>query len=235
MLARPMKYLVADDDPLVCETVEAFLQRFDDTEFCLKVGDGLTALQVISAGGIDAVFLDLQMPGLNGPEVLRALPRDVPIVLISASADFGAQSYEFQVTDYLVKPLEFPRFAQAVTKVREKLAAKDAARGIPPLREVFVKDGTRLVRVVLDDLILLKAEANYVEFVSTDSTVLSLMTIGRLEQQLPPEFVRAHRSYIVNLRHITKIEGSTVFLGKHSLPVGESYREALLAKLPVLR
>ena len=139
------------------------------------------------------------------------------------------------MTDYLVKPLEFPRFAQAVAKVREKLAAKDLARGITPLREVFVKDGTRLVRVVLDDLILLKAEANYVEFVSTDSTVLSLMTIGRLEQQLPPEFVRAHRSYIVNLRHITKIEGSTVFLGKHSLPVGESYREALLAKLPVLR
>lgn len=230
-----MKYLVADDDPLVCETVDAFLQRLDDTEFCLKAGDGLTALQVLSAGGIDAVFLDLQMPGLNGPDVLRALPRDIPIVLISASAEFGAESYEFQVTDYLVKPLAFPRFAQAVAKVREKLASKDPARTAGPMREVFVKDGTRLVRVVFDDLILLKAEANYVEFVSTDSSVLSLGSIGKLEQQLPPEFIRAHRSYIVNVRHITKVEGFTLFLGKHSVPIGESYRDALLARLPVLR
>ena len=230
-----MTYLVADDDPLVCETVESFLQRLDDTEFCLKVGDGLTALQVLSAGGIDGVFLDLQMPELNGPDVLRALPRDIPIVLISASAEFAAQSYEFQVADYLVKPLTFPRFAQAVTRIREKVAAKDAARGTAPLREVFVKDGTKLVRVVMDDLMLLKADANYVEFVSKDSSILRLMTIGRLETQLPPEFIRAHRSYIVNIRHITKIEGNTVWLGKHSVPVGESYRDALLARLPVLR
>ncbi len=230
-----MKYLVADDDPLVCETVETFLQRLDDTEFCLKVGDGLTALQVLSAGGIDAVFLDLQMPQLNGPDVLRALPRDIPIVLISASAEFGAASYEFQVADYLVKPLAFPRFAQAVTRIRERTQAKDAARGAAPLREVFVKDGTRLVRVIFEDLVLLKAEANYVEFVSKESSVLSLMTIGRLETQLPQEFVRAHRSYIVNIRHITKVESSTVFLGKHAVPVGESYRDALLARLPMLR
>ena len=128
-----MKYLVADDDPLVCETVEAFLQKIEDTEFCLKVGDGLTALQVLSAGGIDAVFLDLQMPELNGPEVLRALPRDIPIVLISASAEFGAASYEFQVADYLVKPLTFPRFAQAVARIRERTQARDAARGATPL------------------------------------------------------------------------------------------------------
>ncbi len=230
-----MKYLVADDDPLVCETVEAFLQKIEDTEFCLKVGDGLTALQVLSAGGIDAVFLDLQMPELNGPEVLRALPRDIPIVLISASAEFGAASYEFQVADYLVKPLAFPRFAQAVTRIRERTQAKDAARGATPLREVFVKDGTKLVRVVFEELVLLKAEANYVEFISKESAVMSLMTIGRLETQLPPEFVRAHRSYIVNIRHITKIEGNTVWLGKHSVPVGESYRDALLARLPMLR
>ncbi len=230
-----MKYLVADDDPLVCETVEAFLQRLDDTEFCLKVGDGLTALQVLSAGGIDAVFLDVQMPQLNGPDVLRALPRDVPIVLISASAEFGAKSYEFAVTDYLVKPLEFPRFAQAVTRIRERLQAKETPHNAAPLREVFVKDGAKLVRIVFEELVLLKAEANYVEFVSKDSSVLSLMTIGRLETQLPPEFVRAHRSYIVNIRHITKVEGSTVWLGKHGVPVGESYRETLLARLPVLR
>src|SRR3954466_7091666 len=96
----PMKYLVADDDPLVCEQVESFLTRLGDTEFCLKAGDGLPALQLLSAGGSVAAFLDLRMPGLDRVSLLRALPRGLPIVIVSASNEFGAGSYEFSVADY---------------------------------------------------------------------------------------------------------------------------------------
>ena len=113
-----MRYLIADDDPLVCETVESFLSRLGDTTFCLVAGDGLTALQLLTAGGIDAVFLDLDLPGLDGASVLKALGGEVPVVVISASAAFGAASYEFRVADYLLKPLTFPRFVQAVARLR---------------------------------------------------------------------------------------------------------------------
>ncbi|MES2468730.1 MAG: LytTR family DNA-binding domain-containing protein [Verrucomicrobiota bacterium] len=236
-----MRYLIADDDPLVCETVESFLSRLEDTTFCLVAGDGLTALQLLTAGGIDAVFLDLDLPGLDGASVLKALAGDIPVVVISASADFGAASYEFRVADYLLKPLTFPRFVQAVGRLREARSARNPAGGaaVSPAaamdtRDLFVKEGTRIVRVPLSQLLLVKAEANYVEFILTEGSVMSLMSMKKLEEILPADFVRAHRSYMVNWRKISRIEDGVAIIGKHRVPLGDSYRDGLLARLPGL-
>ncbi len=229
-----MKCLVVDDDPLVCETVESFLGRIDGVDFCLKAGDGVTALQLLSSGGIDAAFVDLQLPELDGASLLGALPRELPVVVISASDRFGAKSYDFNVADYLVKPLEFPRFYQAVQKVRERLAAaaKPAATGND--KEIFIKDGTRILKVPLDQLLFLKAESNYVEFVMPESTVLSLISMKRLEEILPAAFIRIHRSFMVNRNHIAKVEDGCVFVGRHKLPVSQGYRDELVRKLQVI-
>ena len=230
-----MRYLIADDDPLVCETLESFLQRLEDTTFCLVAGDGLTALQLLTAGGIDALFLDLDLPGLDGPAVLKALGGEVPVVVVSASAAFGAASYEFRVADYLLKPLTFPRFAQAVTRLREARAARQMSTGpaVPAMdaKDLFVKEGTRIVRVPLSQLLLVKSEANYVEFILPEGSVMSMK---KLEETLPSDFVRAHRSYIVNWRKISRIEDGVAVIGKHRVPLGESYRDGLLARLPML-
>jgi len=98
-----------------------------------------------------------------------------------------------------------------------------------------VKDGTKLVRVALDDLLFVKSEANYVEFVSEQSAVLILMSMKRLEELLPPEFMRVHRSYIINLRRIARIEDNSVHLDKHRIPVSETYRDELRRRLPVIQ
>ena len=230
-----MRYLVADDDPLVCETVESFLGRFDDTDFCLKTGDGLSALQLLTEGSLDAAFLDVEMPGLDGAGVLKALSSRVPVVIISASSDFAAQSYDFRVADYLLKPLEFPRFAQAVARLKESRVEPVAVdQGKLTTRDIFVKDGTKLVRIALDSVLCVRAEANYVEFVHDGGTTLSLMTIKRAEELLPEGFVRTHRSWIVNWRRISRIEDGNVIIGTHRIPVSESYRESLVRALPVL-
>ena len=234
-----MRYLIADDDPLVCETVESFLARLGDTAFSVVANDGLSALQLLTAGGFDAVFLDLDLPGLDGPSVLRALAGDVPVVVISASAAFGAASYEFRVADYLLKPLAFPRFVQAVARLREARAARHlaqtaAAPAALDARDLFVKEGSKIVRVPLSQLLFIKAESNYVEFVLAEGSVTSLMSLKKLEDLLPGDFVRIHRSYMVNWRKIGRIEEGVALLGKHRLPLGESYRDALLARLPGL-
>ena len=233
-----MKFLVADDDPLVCETMESYLLRLEDTNFCLKANDGLSALRLISAGGIDAVFLDLEMPGLDGESVMRAMGGTIPVVVISASPDFAAKSYEFRVTDYLLKPLEFPRVVQAVERIREKL---NGSKSVTPAsaegsaKEIFVKSGTRLVRLKLDEVFLLKAEGNYVEFILEKGTVLCLMTMKRVEEIMPDDFVRAHRSYMVNWRKISKIEENMLFIGPHRVPLSEAYRDGLLSRLPLIQ
>jgi two-component system, LytTR family, response regulator len=238
-LISAMRYLVADDDPLVCETVESFLLRFEDTEYCLKAHDGLSALQLLSEGSIDAAFLDVQMPGLGGGDVLKALPRRLPVVIISASGEFAAASYEFRVSDYLLKPLGFERFAQAVARMREQRAEE---KGEPSAgegaritgRDIFVKDGTRLVRISLESVSVVRAEANYVEFHHDGGQTLCLITLKRLEELMPEGFVRTHRSWMVNWRRINKIEEGVVHLGPHRVPVSDGYRERLYQVLPVL-
>jgi DNA-binding LytR/AlgR family response regulator len=226
---------VADDDPLVCATVEEFLSRVEGIEFCLQASDGIIALNLLATEGFDVVFLDLHMPGLDGESLLRAMPRGVSVVVISASAEFGARSYEFDVADYLVKPLEFARFFRAVQRVRERLAAR-AKTPAPaePQREIFVKEGTRIRRVDLRRLLYVKAESNYMNFVTDEHSFLSLMSLKKLEEMLPPEFVRIHRSFVVNQNRITKIDDGFAFIGKHKLPISDRYRDALLSRLKVI-
>ena len=236
-----MKCLVADDDPLVCATVEEFLSRIEGIEFCLQAHDGVTALNLISTGGFDAVFLDLQMPGLDGESLLRAMPKGIPVVVISASTEFGARSYDFDIADYLVKPLEFPRFFQAVKKVRERMQREKptetpaAPAPSAEAEEIFIKDGTRIRRLDLKRLLFVKAESNYVDFVTADQSVLTLMSMKKAEEMLPPDFIRIHRSYLVNKNQITRIEDGCVFVGKHKLPISQSYRDDLIARLKIVR
>jgi DNA-binding LytR/AlgR family response regulator len=234
-----MKCLVADDDPLVCATVEEFLSRIEGIEFCVQAHDGVTALNLISTGGFDAVFLDLQMPGLDGESLLRAMPKGIPVVVISASTEFGARSYDFDIADYLVKPIEFPRFFQAVKKVRERRArAKETptAPGAASIEtsEIFVKDGTRIRRIDLQRLLFVKAESNYVDFVTPEQSIMTLMSLKKAEEMLPSDFIRIHRSYLVNKNQITRIEDGCVFVGKHKLPISQSYRDELISRLKIV-
>jgi DNA-binding LytR/AlgR family response regulator len=234
-----MKCLVADDDPLVCATVEEFLSRIEGIEFCVQAHDGVTALNLISTGGFDAVFLDLQMPGLDGESLLRAMPKGIPVVVISASTEFGARSYDFDIADYLVKPIEFPRFFQAVKKVRERRArAKETptAPGAASIEtsEIFVKDGTRIRRIDLRRLLFVKAESNYVDFVTPEQSIMTLMSLKKAEEMQPSEFIRIHRSDLVNKNQITRIEDGCVFVGKHKLPISQSYRDELISRLKIV-
>jgi two-component system, LytTR family, response regulator len=225
-----MKCLIADDDPLICETLETFLQQLGGVEMCLKVGDGLTALQLTQSERFDVVFLDLQMPGLDGVSLLKALPRETAVIVISADPGFGAASYEFGVVDYLVKPVTLPRLAQAMQKIRARSDDGSSRDG----DTVFIKDGTRIVKVELPRLLFIKAEANYVDFVTETGNTLTLMSMKRLEELLPADFMRIHRSYIVNIQRITRIEDGCVHIEKHKLPIGDNYREEVVKRLNVL-
>jgi DNA-binding response OmpR family regulator len=113
-----MKYLIADDDPFVCEQIERYLATLPDTEYCLQAGDGLVALQILSTGDLDAAFVDWQMPHLDGADLLRALPDRLPVIVVSARTDLESQFSPFGHVAYLHKPLEPRQILQAVEKVR---------------------------------------------------------------------------------------------------------------------
>ncbi len=229
-----MKCLVIDDDPLACEVIEEFLTRLGGVDYCLKLGDGATALHVVAAEDFDVVFLDLDLPGVDGVSLLHALPTRMPVVVVSANPDFGARSYEFGIIDYLVKPFDFPRFAKAMARV----TAAAASRQLQPSTAdgtIFLRDGTNIQRVDLSDVQCVQAQSNYVSFLlGNGQNVMSLVSMAKLEEILPDDFVRIHRSYIVSRKRIIRIEGSKAIVGTHSFPIGDSYRARLLERLGVI-
>lgn len=218
--------LIVDDDPLVGLTLRHFLEKIDRGTACTHVTDGASALRALAAGGFDVLFLDLELPELGGREVLRALPSGLPVIVVSAHTDFAARSYDFDVVDYLIKPLEFSRFHRAW----QKLLARHRPGGAAGSRMIVVRDGNSLVQLGLDRLLFLKAESNYTRFVCSDRSLLALASLKHLAESLPAEFIRVHRSYIVNTRFIQRIEGTMIKIGEHEVPVGETYREEVLKR-----
>lgn len=230
-----MKCLVIDDDPLACELVEDYLGRIGGIDYCLKISDGATALRLLATEEFDAVFLDLNLPGINGISLLESLPRELPIIIISATPDFGARSYDFGIIDYLVKPLEFERFAKAIGRLHAVDTPKTKATPPPENDAIYLRDGNQIQRIELSEVAYVQAQSNYSEFYFEDGrSIMSLISMLKLEELLPSDFIRIHRSYIVNRRCIQRIENNKVLVGKNHLPIGQSYRQQLPGKLGVI-
>ncbi len=222
-----MRLLIADDDPLITEQLLHFAQKLGLR--ATAVADGAVALSILRADAPDALVLDLHMPGLSGPELLAAIGDRVPAIIISGDASFAVESYRFRVMDYLLKPVTFEAFAGAVRKLQ---AAKTSP--IDADHMVFVRTGTEIARIDLREVRYVKSESNYVRFVLADKEIVSLMNLKDLELKLPSNFVRAHRSYIVNLDHVERMDSNDIKVGRGLVPVSDSYRQDLLGRLKLL-
>jgi len=222
-----MRLLIADDDPLVTDQLAHFVGKLGATEV-LVVHSGSEALAALRKGGFDLLITDVHMPGLSGPELLATLGNTLPVIIVSGDRDFAVESYRYNVVDYLLKPVDFAAFARAWNKAAER------AEPSPSSSAVFVRVGAEIVRIDLDEVRYIKSDSNYVRFMLTDKEVTSLMNLKDLERKLPAGFIRVHRSYIVNLRHIDKLDSQDIKIGRALVPVSDSYREELLKRLALL-
>jgi DNA-binding LytR/AlgR family response regulator len=222
-----MRLLIADDDVLVTDQLQHFAEKLGASEVRV-VHSGSEALAALRKGGIDLLISDVHMPGLTGPELLATLGSTLPVIIVSGDRDFAVESYRYNVVDYLLKPVDFAAFAQAWNKVLERSAPH------PGASSVFVRAGADIVRIDLDEVRFIRSDSNYVRFVLADKEVTSLMNLKDLERKLPAGFVRVHRSYIVNLRHVDKLDSQDIKIGRALVPVSDSYREELLKRLSLL-
>jgi two-component system, LytTR family, response regulator len=235
----PMKCLIVDDDPLVCDMISHFVSKVDFLEYGIQCQSGVDALNLLAIEDFDMIFLDIEMPEVSGMDLLRHIKKNIPVVVITSTPDFALESYNYHVVDYLLKPVTYARFYQAVQKVQQyntgaTQRSAEPARPNPLREEIFIKDGHDFVKLVLKEVLYLEAMSNYVSFKTTGKTYLSLTSMQKMEESLPDNFVRIHRSYMVNIHKIDKIETSNVIIGDKYLPISGSYREKLLQKLNLL-
>lgn len=228
--------LIVDDEPLARKLIADYVQKMPGLHLVASCADALTAMEVLRNHKVDLMFLDIQMPELTGITLMKSLQKRPLVILTTAYSEYALQGYELDVVDYLLKPITFERFLMAVDK-----AAQRAAGAVPPVETervekavvesqqpfVFVKDGTKLVKVWLRDILFVEGLKDYVTIHTPTQKIVSLQRLKMLEGQLPPErFIRIHNSYIVAIEAIDVVHKGEVQIGEKFLPIGETYRKS---------
>jgi two-component system LytT family response regulator len=237
--ATPLTCVIVDDNEINRLTLEHLVDLTPELTLVASLPGGVEALHFFRQGGqCDLLLLDVEMPNLTGLELAKMLPAPAPaVVLVTTHRTFAVAAFELQVTDYLVKPVEFGRFSQAIAKV---LAARPAPpQRVPPKpqtsADLFVKVGTRTIKVDFNDVLYIEALSTYSVLVTSAHKHIVYLTLKNLAERLPfDNFLRVHRSYIVNMQRIEAIEDYMLKIGQYEVPVGKSYQEEFLRNLQSL-
>ena len=226
---------IIDDDEINRLTLEHYIELTPNLKLEASLADGIAGLTFFREGNkVDLLFLDIEMPHLNGLELLRVLPDPPEVIITTARQDFAVDAFELRVTDYLVKPFDFARFSQAVQRVQPPRSAAPAAAPVSDSTDLFVKVNSRMVRINFDEVLYVEALSDYVNIVTDKHKYIVYTTLKALETRLGTfaNFSRVHRSYLLNTQHIESIEDNTANLrGGHFVPIGKSYQDGFYKSL----
>jgi two-component system, LytTR family, response regulator len=238
-----IKAFIVDDEPLAREVVKKHLQKHPDIVLVGEANDGFEALKLIPEVKPDLLFLDIQMPKINGFELLELLAESPSVIFTTAFDEFALKAFEVNALDYLLKPFSEDRFDSAISKKRNSELISDFKREIPlqiihEQNRIVVKDGTEIKIIPIDDVDYIEAYDDYVKIYQGKKYILKKQTMNHFEQVLPKDqFVRIHRSYILNVNQLTKIESyeknSYVAILKSgtSIPISRSSYSDLKSRL----
>ncbi|HEX8039515.1 MAG TPA: LytTR family DNA-binding domain-containing protein [Chryseosolibacter sp.] len=224
-----VRCLIVEDEPLARNLLAEYVKKVSNLELAETCSSPLQAMEVLRNNAIDLMFLDIQMPEITGITLLKTLQKKPLVILTTAYSEYALESYELDVVDYLLKPITFDRFLRAVDKASHRLSAPaaggESTASEPQRSFVFVKDGTKLVKVNFDDILYVEGLKDYVTIVTKTQKIVSLQRLKALEAQLPPDkFIRVHHSYIIALKAIDSIHRGEVRIGPHVIPVSDSYK-----------
>lgn len=236
-MAERLRTLIVDDEPLARAGLSEFVERTDFLQEIGQARNGMEALELLENRTVDLLLLDVQMPGLSGTELLRALSRPPLAIFTTAHPDFAVEGFELNAIDYLLKPIAFPRFLQAALKAKARFAptappsGKASAPAAAPT-DIFVREEGRMERIVTADIRYAEAMQNYCRIHTPQRSYLPLLPLGELEERLSAgDFLRIHRSYLVNIHYVEGVIGNQVRVGKELLPISRSKREEVMRRL----
>lgn len=231
--------MVVDDEPIARDILTGYLEKTPGLKLVKSCMNATEAYEGLYQHKVDLIFLDIQMPVISGTDFLRSLRQPPLVIFTTAYQQYAVEGFELNSVDYLLKPVTYERFYQAIQKVREKLSFKAGMEASPPnstapIDYLFIKQDTRLVRVNYDQISYIQAEKDYSSVYLEDKRLLASMHLKLFEDTLPKEkFLRVHRSYIVNLSKILSIKGNTAELGDVAIPISANYRDTLLTVLGI--
>jgi DNA-binding LytR/AlgR family response regulator len=227
-----MRCMIVDDDILSRSIIKHFIENTNFLTLAHSCESAIEAANILKTEQIDIMYLDVEMPEMTGLELLETLDKPVEVILITSAKDYAVEAFEYKVTDYLVKPIEYSRFLKASIKAKEniELFSKGDSKD-----HFYIKTDSKIVKINFKDLLYIEALADYVIINTTSNKFIVHSTMKSLEQKLPlHDFVRVHRSYIVNVNKIESIEDLSINIDKKIIPIGASYKENFMSRLNFL-
>jgi DNA-binding LytR/AlgR family response regulator len=227
--------IIVDDDAACIKITEALVKRTPMLGLAAVFSDPFMAADYLSQNAVDLIFLDIEMPGITGLELASSLKAHQAIIVISSKKEYAIDAFDLNVVDYLVKPMtDYARFLQAVMKVRA-IRQKKETPSAPAPGSIFIKADSVLHQLMLTDILWVEASADYIKVHTIDKMLVALSTMKTIETKLPEGlFARVHRSYIVNLQRIERIDLASIYIGSKSIPIGNIYRESMMMKVNLL-
>ncbi|MCX6224961.1 MAG: LytTR family DNA-binding domain-containing protein [Bacteroidia bacterium] len=220
--------LVVDDEPNAIRILQEYLKEFNNLVLAGTAGNAFDALHILQTNKIDLLFLDIQMPQITGLQLLKTLADPSAVIITTAHRDYAVDAFDFQVLDFLLKPISFERFSRSVNRYFEFRREKDpyVQADEPDQPVLMIRSNRKDIRIPVHEILYLQAMGDYVIlFLESGEKHMTIETITGISERLPVnEFARIHRSFIVNRRHIRAIGSKTVEIGKVSLPVSRNYR-----------
>ena len=234
-MPEPIRCIVVDDEPLAVELLADYLQKTPGMQVVLKTTHVLDALHSVQQGKADLLFLDIQMPELTGIQFMKIIRNACPVILTTAYAEYAMEGYEYDVVDYLLKPVTFERFMVAVDKAKRRLDQSTPKEMPQPVEHIFIKTEYRIQKIDLNDILYIEALRDYIAIHTPVGKILSLESLRNMEEILPAtHFIRIHKSYIINQNKIEFLERGKVVINKQYLPIGETYREKFLSRIKMI-
>lgn len=233
-----MNCIIIDDDKLSRRVIEEFINKTENLSFSGSFQTAVEAINFLKQHEVDLIFLDIEMPEMTGIDFLETIKNTPQIIIISAKGKYAINAFEYDVTDYLLKPVAYARFYKAVDKAINRYQ-RDGNFGSVGKDEIFIKKNSSLIRLKYDDILWVEALENYVIFTTFNDKYTIHYTMKAAEQKLPSnKFTRVHRSYIVNTNSIREIEDNSILIktvdGNKSIPIGKSYRDKLMNYLNLI-
>ncbi len=230
MVQKKIKCIAIDDEPPALELLVSYIGKVPALDLCFSTTNPLEAFGAIQQYQADLLFIDIKMPHLNGLELLRSLAARPQVIATTAFREYAAECFDLDALDYLVKPYRFDRFLRAISKYQKFISpnmelepgAEGKAQEAPYM---YFNVNKELVKVFLADIMYIESIKDYIKIITERKTIVTYQRIGYMEKKLPEtDFVRSHKSYIVNVNKISSKKGNYLRLGKATLPIGRNYK-----------
>lgn len=231
-----IKAIIVEDQPPAQRILQKYADDIGTVEIVGTFADAIQAVHFLEQESVDLMFLDIHLPKMSGIDLLKTRGNQLPqVILTTAFADYALESYEYQVVDYLLKPFSFARFVQAIQNVSKSAKAEtqtETTNNKSYPSTLMIKSGYDLIKIEVADILYIQSDSDYTEIHTRDQRLLTQHTLKHWQETLPPDaFCRIHKSVIIQLSHLSKVTGSTAYLGDQQLSIGRAYKEDFLKRV----